>query len=271
MSDEIIFHHIRNSTAKLTYSGLKILVDPFFAPKEYYPGFELGPTVEIKKTRIPLVDLPLPIDEIIKDIDACIISHLHFDHWDDYTAKYIPKNIPIFVQDAADKERIKAQGFTDIRVVGINTPFKGITITKTQGQHGCDAMMSIPALCEALGTSMGWVFRAPGQKTVYFGGDTIWHEYVEFAINKYKPDLIVLNAPQARYDGFGEGSSVMEPKDVKKCYEFAKNAKIIPVHMNCFPHCICTIDMMKKFVEENKLQDRVLVPTDGEILKIDFK
>ena len=61
-----------------------------------------------------------------------------------------------------------------------------------------------------------------------------------------EPDLIVLNAPQARYDGFGEGSSVMEPKDVKKCYEFAKNAKIIPVHMNCFPHCICTIDMMKK-------------------------
>ena len=41
--------------------------------------------------------------------------------------------------------------------------------------------------------------------------------------------------------------------------------------MNFSPHCICTIDMMKKFVEENKLQDRVLVPTDGEILKIDFK
>ena len=135
MSDEIIFHHIRNSTSKLTYSGLKILVDPFFAPKEYYPGVELGPTAEIKKTRIPLVDLPLPIDEIIKDIDACIISLLHYDHWDDYTAKYIPKYIPIFVQDAADKKKIQAQGFTDIRVVGINTPFKGITITKTQGQH----------------------------------------------------------------------------------------------------------------------------------------
>ena len=132
MSDPIIFHHIRNATSKLSYSGLNLLIDPFFTPKEYYPGFELGPTLEIKKTRIPLVDLPLPIEDIIKDIDAIFITHLHWDHWDDYTAKYIPKYIPIFVQNAGDKKVIQAQGFSDIRVLGINTPFKGITITKQE-------------------------------------------------------------------------------------------------------------------------------------------
>ena len=113
MSEPIIFHHIRNATSKLSYNGLNILVDPFFTPKGYYPGFELSPTLEMKKTRIPLVDLPLSIEDIIKDIDAVIISHLHFDHWDEYTAKYIPKNIPIFVQDAGDKKTIQAQGFSD--------------------------------------------------------------------------------------------------------------------------------------------------------------
>ena len=95
-----------------------------------------------------MVDLPISIEEIIKDIDAVIISHLHYDHWDDYTAKYIPKYIPIFVQNAADKKRIQAQGFSDVRVVGINTPFKGITITKTGGQHGSDEMLAIPTLAE---------------------------------------------------------------------------------------------------------------------------
>ena len=267
MSEPIIFHHIRNATSKLTYNGIKILVDPFLAPKGYYPGIELAPTLEGKKTRVPVVDLPLSIEEIIKDIDACIISHLHFDHWDDYTAKCIPKNIPIFVQNASDKKQIQEQGFSDIRVVGVNTPFKGITITKTGGQHGCEEILSVPSLAELCGTSMGFVFKAPGQKTVYFGGDTIWHEYVELAINKYKPDLIVLNAPQGRYDGF-KGTSMMDPEDVKRCYEFCKTAKIIPVHMNSFVHTLCTIDMMKKYVEDNKLQDRVLVPKDGEILKI---
>ena len=111
MAQRIIFHHIRNATSKLSFSGLKILVDPFFTPKEYYPGFAFCPIKELKKKRVPLVDLPLPIEEIIKDIDACIVSHLHFDHWDEYTAKYIPKNIPIFVQNREDKKTIQEQGF----------------------------------------------------------------------------------------------------------------------------------------------------------------
>jgi len=179
----------------------------------------------------------------------------------------IPKYIPIFVQNASDKKLIQSQGFPDIRVVGINTPFKGITITKTLGQHGCEEMLKIPSFAEMLGESMGFVLRAPGEKTVYFSGDTIWHEYVELAINKYKPDIIVFKCSSRQiwrisrnhYDG---------PEDVKKCYEFCKTAKIIPVHMDSYPHCLCTTDKMKKFVEENKLQNRVIVPTDGEILKL---
>jgi L-ascorbate metabolism protein UlaG (beta-lactamase superfamily) len=145
--------------------------------------------------------------------------------------------------------------------------FKGITITKTIGQHGNEEILSNPNLIDFFGTSMGFVLRAPGQKTVYFAGDTIWHEYVELEINRYKPDLIVLNAPKARYEGI-KGSSVMDPEDVKKCYEFIKTAKIIPVHLNALAHCLATVDVMKKYVKENKLEDRVIVPNDGEILKL---
>ena len=41
---------------------------------------------------------------------------------------------------------------------------------------------------------MGFVFRAQGQKSVYFAGDTIFCDYVEIALNKFKPDIIVVNA-----------------------------------------------------------------------------
>ena len=190
---EIIFHHVRNSTSILTYTGLKFLIDPFFTPKGYYPGFEVCRTLEGKNTRTPLNDLPMSIDEIIKDLEAVLVTHTHADHWDEYTAKFIPKHIPIFVQNAADKKLIVSQGFRDVRVLGINTPFKGITITKTAGQHGSDEILSDPKNAENFGDSMGFVFRAPGQKSVYFAGDTILNDYVELDLKKYKPDIIVVN------------------------------------------------------------------------------
>ena len=70
-------------------------------------------------------------EEIITDIVAVLVTHTHVDHWDEYTSKYIPKDIPIFVQNSWDKKLIVDQGFKDVRVLGINVPFKGITLTKT--------------------------------------------------------------------------------------------------------------------------------------------
>ena len=46
-----------------------------------------------------------------------------------------------------------------------------------------------------------------------------------------------------------------------------KDAKIIPVHMDCLAHALCDTKKKKKFVEDNKLGDRVVVPLDGEVLK----
>ena len=63
---KIIYHHIRNSTDKITYNGVKILIDPFLAPKEYFPGFGSSPTLEQKKKRVPLVNLPMSKEEVVK-------------------------------------------------------------------------------------------------------------------------------------------------------------------------------------------------------------
>ena len=266
-SKNIVFKHIRNATGKILFNGLTLLVDPILAPKGEYPGFDIANTLERKLMRNPLVELPEPVEKILKDIDAVIITHTHLDHWDPVAAKVIPKHITVFVQHAADKKLLVSQGFNDVRVVGINTPFKGITITKTGGQHGSDMMFSIPAFAEAAGESMGFVLKAPEQKIVYFAGDTVWHEYFELAVKKHKPDVIVLNTGEAKFDGL-EGSLIMGTEDVKKCYNLSKNSKIITVHMDAINHCVCTREIMNKFVSENKLNDRVLVPKDGEVLNL---
>ena len=89
-----------------------ILIDPFLVPKDYYPGLDIALTPEMKKIRVPMNELPISIDEILKDIEAVIISHTHIDHWDDYAVKYIPKDMPIFVQNPGDKKIISSQVFT---------------------------------------------------------------------------------------------------------------------------------------------------------------
>ena len=63
-----------------------------------------------------------------------------------------------------------------MRVFGVNTPFKGITRTKTGAQYGDDEMMSIPSLAEVNYDCMGFVLKSSGQKTMYFASDTVWHE-----------------------------------------------------------------------------------------------
>lgn len=118
--------------------------------------------------RNPLIELPVPVEEVLKDLEAVILIHNHLDHWEAHAARLIPKYIPIFVQHAADKKLVQSQGFHDVRVTGIKTPFKGITITKTGGQHGSDEMFAVPTIAEFLDEFMGFVLRTPGQKTLYF-------------------------------------------------------------------------------------------------------
>ena len=86
-------------------------------------------------------------------------------------------------------------------------------------------------------------------------------------MKKHKPDIIVINGALTRYEGFS-GSSMMGPDDIKKLYEMCKESIIIPVHFDSYPHCSYTTKTMKKWVKEQKLQERVIVPVDGEIVEL---
>lgn len=108
---------------------------------------------------------------------------------------------------------MKSQGFTDVRIVELETQFNGITITKTEAKHGTDDVLT--HFGANFGISMGFIFRAQGEKTVYFTGDTIWIKSFELAVEKYNPNFIVMNAAYPLYAGMN-GSSFIGEEDVKK-------------------------------------------------------
>jgi len=254
---------IRNATLKINYAGQTFLVDPMMAKKGAYPGFE---GTFRSHLRNPLVELPMPAKDVLKGVDAIIVSHTHLDHWDGGEHKLIPKDIPLFVQDHADAKIIRAQGFTDVRILGENTVFKGVRLTKTGGQHGTDEMYANSQLAKSLGSAMGIVFQAPGSKTVYLVGDTVWRSDVDQNLAKFKPDVIILNAGAARLVGY-TGAIIMDKDDVLRASQAAPNAAIIATHMDAINHMTLSRKELREHVEQHRIQDRVRIPADGEILK----
>ena len=260
---KVDLQQVRNATVKITYGDTTFLIDPMLAKKGAYPGFE---NTYRSNLRNPLVDLPESPDKVVSGIDAVIVTHTHLDHWDDAAQKALPKDIPLFTQHEEDAQLIRSQGFKNVRVLTDEAEFGGVKITKTGGQHGTDEMYAVPALAKPLGEAMGVVFQAPGYKTLYLAGDTIWRKEVDQAIDKYHPEVIVLNAGKAKMTGF-EGAIIMGEEDVLRAAQTAKDAKIVAVHMDAVNHMSLSREELRNYVKKQGIESRVDIPEDGTSLE----
>ena len=253
---------IRNATVKITYADTTFLIDPMLAKKGTYPGFEGSYRSSLRN---PLVELPMPAQDVIADVDAVIITHTHLDHWDDAAQELLPKDIPLFAQHQADAALIRSQGFSNVRILSNKAEFGGVTLSRTGGQHGTDEMYAVSAVAAGLGDAMGVIFEAPGQKTLYLVGDTVWRDEVDQALDEYDPEVIVINAGYAMLEGFDD-SIIMGKQDVLHAYRTAPEATIVATHMDAINHMAQSRAELREFVGEQDIADRVEIPEDGAVL-----
>ena len=252
------FQLIRNATIKLRYGETTFLVDPMLARKDSFPGF---PGTVNSHLRNPLVELPLPVEEIVQ-ADAVIVTHIHPDHWDETAKAALSKDIPLFTQNEEDAASIRKDGFSDVRVMGEGSTFRGVRLDPVTGQHGSETHMAM--LGQLLGETVGVVLRREGFKTVYIAGDTIWTPDVDTAIAAYRPDVIVLNTGYAQIAGF-DGSIIMGKEDLTRAHDAAPDATVIGIHMEAFNHMMQSRRELLDYVAQNGMDAaRVLVPQDGE-------
>ena len=232
-------------------------------PKDYMPGFDVAINSDVRQ---PRVELPFGIEKIV-DVDAVIITHIHPDHWDEFAENALDKNIKVFVQSIIDKDYVITKGFTNVEIIQESgTEYNGITLYKTGTQHGKREI--IKPLCDSIGLpydAMGVVFKSNDEKTLYIAGDTIWCEEVKAALEKYSPDVIVVNACAATVLN-GE-RLIMNIDDVKEVLQHAPNSTVIASHMDTVSHLSVTRNDLKGFKNKNNI-DNLLIPEDGEI--IDF-
>ncbi|MGV2941431.1 MBL fold metallo-hydrolase [Mesobacillus sp. LC4] len=244
---------IRNATLVVQYAGKKFLIDPFLAEKGSYPPF---PNSLRQDQNNPLVSLPSSIDDIIYDVDAVIVTHLHLDHYDDAAKEALPKDIKMFVQNEKDANSVKNDGFKNVEVLQEDTVFKGVQLIKTKGEHGRGEILKLAGLV------CGVVFKHDTEKTLYVAGDTVWYEGVQEAIDTHTPEVIVVNAGDNQF--LQGGSLVMGKDDVLEVHKAAPSAKIIASHMEAVNHWTISREELKSFLNENGISTSVLVPNDGE-------
>lgn len=253
---------IRNATLWIEYGGIKFLIDPWLGPKEYMPGFEGAIHSEVRQ---PHTNLPFPVEEVVL-ADAVILTHVHPDHWDSYAQQALRKDIEFLVQSEADKQYIEAQGFTRVRVLGTEGLSIGeVNLYKTPGQHGERA--KIEPVCRQQGLpydAMGVVLKAPGEKTLYVAGDTIFCDEVKQTLQSYQPEVIIVNACAARV---ASGDRlIMDANDVEQTALHAPGAVLIASHMDEVSHLSLTRQQLRDFITRKKMS-QVKIPENGESLE----
>lgn len=242
---------IRSATLKLTLGGQTFLIDPWLAGKNCGMSYS-------GKGRSPLVELPLPVEQILNGVDAVIVSHLHSDHWDETARQAIRPAIPILCH-ARDVDFIRQQGFADVRAITGQIHFNQVLLSATKGRHGP------PEIIETMGPVSGFMFRAPGEPSLYWAGDTILCPEVRDIIANERPDVVVVHACGAVWDGIEP--LVMDIGMTLETVKIAEPAMVIATHLDAVDHATVTRASLKSACCGDQVATRrLLVPEDGEIM-----
>lgn len=229
---------VRHATLIVELAGRRLLVDPMLDDAGARPPIEN--TADDRRN--PLV--PLPFDPV-PGIDAVLVTHLHQDHFDGAAAERLPRETPLFCQPE-DVERLRAAGLEPLPVEE-SLVWGGLTLHRTGGRHGTGA------LADALAPVCGFVLDS-----LLLAGDTVWCPELEAALAKHRPQVVVVNAGEAR---FLEGDPItMDAADVARMAE--RVPTVVAVHMEAINHCGLTRAALRAAAPG------VLVPEDGETLEL---
>jgi len=141
--------YVGHATVLVDMNGVRLMTDPLLRPRLLHLR-------RVGKVRA----------QVLRGLDAVLISHLHFDHLDIPSLQRLGRDVPIVVPRGAGG-LVKRRGFSSVTELEIGEKL----------QVGALAIRATPALHDAARTPfggrakpMGYVIE--GSCSVYFAGDT---------------------------------------------------------------------------------------------------
>jgi L-ascorbate metabolism protein UlaG (beta-lactamase superfamily) len=152
---------VRNATLLVELAGKRLLVDPMLDETGARPSIENTQN----QVRNPTVPLPMRAEDVVRGIDAALVTHRHRDHFDGRAEELLPRDVPLFCQPE-DEDALRALGL-DARSVIEELDWEGLHIARTPASHG------LGRVAELLAPVSGFVLD-----DLYLAGDTVWYEGV---------------------------------------------------------------------------------------------
>jgi L-ascorbate metabolism protein UlaG (beta-lactamase superfamily) len=239
-----------------------LLTDPNFLHAGDHA--HLGYGLTSKRKTNPAVDI-----KDLPPLDACLLSHLHGDHWDRVAEANLSHSLPIITTEHAAKA-LSGRGFTSTiglknwDSVRLKRGPRSLKIISLPGKHGRGLMDKL--LPPVMGSMLEW---SDGEEKVpfrlYISGDTLVGDFLK-EIPKRFPDinLALLHLGGTRVLGV---LVTMDAEQGIQAIHMVNPKEFIPIHYNDYPVFKSPLEDFMRAVEEAGLSHRVHYLRHGESFK----
>jgi L-ascorbate metabolism protein UlaG (beta-lactamase superfamily) len=250
---------IGTATVILRYAGFTILTDPNFLHAGDHVHLGYGLTSE--RLTEPAID----IDEL-PDIDLCVLSHYHGDHFDQIVEERLRKDLPIVTTNSAVGE-LEARNFTG--GVGLDrweaAEFtKGsarLRITSMPGQHGPGIVDF--ALPDVMGSVLDFETETGTRGLrLYISGDTLVIDELKEIPNRFPEiDIGLFHLGGTRVLGI---MVTMDDQQGVEAIKIIQPEKAIPIHYNDYDVFKSPLEDFKRAAEEAGLSEKIIYLAHGD-------
>ena len=194
--------YLGHATVLVELDGVRLLTDPVLRPRVWH-----------LRRRVPLDTNEL------KGIDAALVSHVHFDHFDRPSLRLLGKDVTVVVPVGA---RRLVRGFSDVREVDVGDEVRigDLAIQVTPAVHKGDRLLLRSA------PSLGFIVT--GSRRIYFAGDTDLFD----GMSELGPIDVAL-LPVAGW-GAKVGPGHLDPERAAQALRMLKPRLAVPIHWGTF-------------------------------------